>query len=100
MSDASGVPPSPKTARALYFNAGFLVQKRVRRILELSGYAPSLGWPQKSDFIAVWGQSPTAYRGEKNLCSDRRPYPAGGGRVSAVAFSCAGEKGSPGWTVA
>lgn len=64
MSDASGVPPSPKTARALYFNAGFLVQKRVRRILELSGYAPSLGWPQKSDFIAVWGQSPTAYRGE------------------------------------
>lgn len=53
MSDAFGVPPSPKTARALYFNAGFLVQKRVRRILELAGYAPSLGWPKESDFIAV-----------------------------------------------
>ena len=65
MSDASGVPPNLKTAPALYFNAGFLVQKRVRQILELSGYAPSLGWPQKLDFIAVWGQSPTAYRGEK-----------------------------------
>jgi len=47
MSDAFGVPPSPKTARALYFNARFLVQKRVRRILELVGYAPSLGWPKE-----------------------------------------------------
>ena len=37
----------------------------MRPILELAGYLPYLGWPQKSDFIAVWGQSPTAYRGGK-----------------------------------
>ncbi|MEL6315261.1 MAG: capsular polysaccharide biosynthesis protein, partial [Pseudomonadota bacterium] len=39
-------------------------QKRVRRIMELSGYALELGKPGSDDLIAVWGHSPYATRGE------------------------------------
>ncbi|MEL6992449.1 MAG: capsular polysaccharide biosynthesis protein, partial [Pseudomonadota bacterium] len=39
-------------------------QKRVRRIMELSGYALELGKPGTDDLIAVWGHSPYAARGE------------------------------------
>ena len=49
--------------RAFVYNGGFLNQKRLRRILMLSGYQISLGLPRKGDVIAVWGNSPTAYRG-------------------------------------
>ena len=52
-------------ARDLYvFNGGFLTQKRVRRILELSGWNVRLGRPREGDWIGVWGKSPTAPRGE------------------------------------
>ncbi|MEL6648979.1 MAG: capsular polysaccharide biosynthesis protein, partial [Pseudomonadota bacterium] len=50
--------------RAFYFNAGFLRQKRVRRIMELAGYALEIGKPGADDLIAVWGHSPYAKRGE------------------------------------
>ncbi|MEO0752293.1 MAG: capsular polysaccharide biosynthesis protein [Pseudomonadota bacterium] len=50
--------------RVFYFNAGFLRQKRVRRIMELAGYALELGKPGAEDLIAVWGHSPYAKRGE------------------------------------
>ncbi|MEM7732606.1 MAG: capsular polysaccharide biosynthesis protein [Pseudomonadota bacterium] len=50
--------------RAYYFNAGFLRQARVRRIMELAGYPLSLGKPGVDDLIAVWGHSPYAKRGE------------------------------------
>lgn len=68
--------------RLHYFNAGFLRQKRLRRILSLAGYdltlglALSLGRPLPGsgsvsgsgsgpeDRIAVWGRSPYAARGE------------------------------------
>ncbi|WP_120502498.1 capsular polysaccharide biosynthesis protein [Roseovarius sp. EL26] len=50
--------------RAYYFNAGFLKQKRVRRILELAGYDLKLGQPRGDDLIAVWGRGPYAHRGE------------------------------------
>ncbi|MEN8840746.1 MAG: capsular polysaccharide biosynthesis protein [Octadecabacter sp.] len=54
-----------KTPRRLYvYNGGFLTQKRVRRILTLSGYHISLGKPAPDDLIGVWGQSPTSWRGE------------------------------------
>nr|WP_217430392.1 capsular polysaccharide biosynthesis protein [Sulfitobacter algicola] len=46
------------------YNGGFLTQKRVRRILELSGYDIRLGKPDADAMIAVWGKSPTAPRGE------------------------------------
>lgn len=52
-------------ATPLYvYNGGFLTQKRVRRILELSGYKVSLGAPPKGGLVGVWGQSPTSGRGE------------------------------------
>ncbi len=59
----------PSAARApsrrLYvYNGGFLTKRRIRRILELSGYDISLGKPGPSDLVGVWGQSPTAWRGE------------------------------------
>lgn len=53
------------TPRRLYvYNGGFLTQTRVRRILQLSGYDLRLGKPRPDDLIGVWGQSPTAWRGE------------------------------------
>ena len=50
--------------RVFYFNAGFLRQARVRRILALAGYDLRLGVPTSDDLIAVWGRSPYAARGE------------------------------------
>jgi len=58
--DAAGVPPR----RLRYFNAGFLKQRRVRRILSLARYDLSLGKPAEGDGVAVWGRSPFAHRGE------------------------------------
>ncbi len=60
-SEAAG---APRPRRLFYYNAGFLRQKRVRRILELSGYELKLGKPTAADAIAVWGHSPYAKRGE------------------------------------
>ncbi|MGR3320798.1 MAG: capsular polysaccharide biosynthesis protein [Pseudooceanicola sp.] len=50
--------------RLRYFNAGFLRQRRVRRILQLAGYDLRLGRPSGDDLVAVWGRSPYAARGE------------------------------------
>ena len=54
----------PKARRVFYFNAGFLRQRRIRRILALAGYDLTLGKPGADDLIAVWGHSPYAARGE------------------------------------
>ncbi|WP_370046284.1 MULTISPECIES: capsular polysaccharide biosynthesis protein [Salipiger] len=52
--------------RRLYvYNAGFLRQPRLRRILSLAGYRVSLGRPGARDMVGVWGQSPYAHRGER-----------------------------------
>jgi capsular polysaccharide export protein len=59
----AGVGGLPR--RLFYFNAGFLWQKRVRRILALSGYELCLGRPGPDDGVVVWGHSPYAWRGEK-----------------------------------
>ena len=50
--------------RLFVYNAGFLTQPRIRRILELSGWDVSLGAPSDGDWVGIWGQSPTAWRGE------------------------------------
>ncbi|MGB7240595.1 MAG: capsular polysaccharide biosynthesis protein [Sulfitobacter sp.] len=50
--------------RLFVYNAGFLTQRRVRRILQLSGYQIRLGLPKSGDAVGVWGHSPTAVRGE------------------------------------
>ncbi|QGX99029.1 capsular polysaccharide biosynthesis protein [Roseovarius faecimaris] len=57
-------PAGQPSRRVFYFNAGFLRQKRIRRMLELAGYPLRLGKPGADDLIAVWGHSPYARRGE------------------------------------
>ncbi len=60
-ADAAG----KDTSRRLFvYNGGFLTQKRVRRILRLADYDIRLGFPASGDMVGVWGQSPTAHRGE------------------------------------
>ena len=52
------------TRRRLYaYNGGFFFQKRLRRILDLAGYDLRLGKGSQDDLVAIWGQSPTAWRG-------------------------------------
>ncbi len=46
------------------YSGGFLTQPRVRRGLSLAGYDIRLGAPGIDDLVGVWGQSPTAPRGE------------------------------------
>lgn len=50
--------------RLCYFNAGFLRQPRLRRILQLAGHELRLGLPGSEDGVVVWGRSPYAARGE------------------------------------
>ncbi|WP_306113569.1 MULTISPECIES: capsular polysaccharide biosynthesis protein [unclassified Roseovarius] len=66
MSDTHSDDPAEATEprRVFYFNAGFLKQQRIRRIMELAGYPLQLGKPGPDDLIAVWGHSPYAKRGE------------------------------------
>lgn len=50
--------------RRLYvYTGGFLTQRRLRRILELSGYSIRLGLPGPDDLVAIWGARPAAGRG-------------------------------------
>ncbi|MCR8826047.1 capsular polysaccharide biosynthesis protein [Pseudosulfitobacter koreensis] len=53
-----------KVRRLCVYNGGFLTQRRVRRILQLAGYKIALGLPREGDLVGVWGNSPTAHRGE------------------------------------
>lgn len=65
MAQPDDIPAGAATPRRLYvYNGGFLTQRRVRRILQLSGYDIRLGLPGPDDLVGVWGQSPTAHRGE------------------------------------
>jgi len=57
-------PAGRQSRRVFYYNAGFLRQRRIRRILALAGYDLRLGKPGADDLIAVWGRSPYAHRGE------------------------------------
>lgn len=62
--DKSAVGPE-KDQRLFVYNGGFLTQGRIRRILQLSGYSIHVGLPSEdTDAVAVWGNSPTAHRGE------------------------------------
>ena len=64
MSLTTGQHEAGSTASRLFvYNGGFLTQRRVRRILQLSGYDIRLGLPQPEDLVGLWGASPTAHRG-------------------------------------
>ncbi|MBT8412092.1 MAG: capsular polysaccharide biosynthesis protein, partial [Octadecabacter sp.] len=56
--------PSSNRRNGYHFNAGFLTNRRVRRILQLAGYDLKLGKPTSVDDVLVWGHSPYAPRGE------------------------------------
>ncbi|QXT40710.1 capsular polysaccharide biosynthesis protein [Gymnodinialimonas ceratoperidinii] len=60
----AGAQQAPPRRRAFHFNAGFLTNARVRRILSLAGYDLKLGKPEATDDVVVWGHSPYAPRGE------------------------------------
>ena len=63
--DWIGFQPAGRPARRVaFFNAGFLRQKRLRRILSLAGLELKLFRPTADDAIGVWGHSPYAKRGE------------------------------------
>ncbi len=53
-----------EVTRLYVYNGGFLTQARIRRILGLAGYDIRLGAPGPDDLVGVWGQSPTAGRGQ------------------------------------
>lgn len=61
-------PPPPPKPRVFATSGGFLgpgpQARRIRRILDLAGCKPRLGWPGKGDAVIAWGHSPRAYRAE------------------------------------
>ncbi|MFH5774464.1 capsular polysaccharide biosynthesis protein [Paracoccus sp. NGMCC 1.201697] len=50
--------------RLFVYSGGFFTRPRIRRILTLAGWTPTLGLPGAGDTVGVWGASPTAWRGE------------------------------------
>ena len=57
-------PPSPAATTPVHvYSGGFLRPGRVRRILELSGYAPKLGLPRAGGLVCGWGATPVSARG-------------------------------------
>lgn len=50
--------------RLFTYTAGFLRDRRLRRILTLAGHELRLGLPGPEDGVVVWGRSPYAARGE------------------------------------
>lgn len=56
----TGVP-----RRLCHQNLSFLRDRRLQRMLELAGHELRLGLPRPGDGVAVWGASPTAWRGER-----------------------------------
>lgn len=63
-ADADTADPGERT-RLLVYNGGFLTQHRLRRILSLAGFEIRIGLPRPGDMVGVWGESPTAHRGER-----------------------------------
>ncbi len=59
--DHTAEDPIPR--RLFVYNGGFL-NRRIRRILALSGYNCTTGRPKDGDRVGIWGDSPTAYRGK------------------------------------
>lgn len=74
---------SPRDRRLFVFNGGFITNRRVRRILQLSGYSLHLGMPRDGDAIAVWGNAGTAHRGL--AVASKKGYP-----LSASKTRCCG----------
>ncbi|MDU9003500.1 capsular polysaccharide biosynthesis protein [Sedimentitalea todarodis] len=65
MSGHAPTPGESDRSRVYAYSGGFLTQRRVRRILHLAGYDLRLGLPGPDDLVGVWGNSPTAWRGQR-----------------------------------
>ncbi|MGR3503356.1 capsular polysaccharide biosynthesis protein [Pseudaestuariivita sp.] len=63
-SSSDGSKPAAPPRRVFAFNGGFFTQRRVRRIMAAAGHPVRFGLPRAEDAVAVWGNSPTAHRGE------------------------------------
>lgn len=63
----------PLPRRLFFYNAGFLRQPRLRRILQLAEADLRLGLPGPGDGVAVWGRSPYAARGEAVAAARKVP---------------------------
>ena len=59
-TEAAGENPR----RLVVCNGGFFTRPRLRRILTLAGWRPTVGLPGLGDWVGVWGDSPTAWRGK------------------------------------
>jgi len=79
--------------RLFVYNGGFLTQKRVRRILSLSGWDIKLGAPKEGDWVGVWGQSPTSHRGE--TVAEQRDAPVLRVEDAFLRSVLPGREGSP-----
>ena len=69
IDNAAGAIPR----RLYYYTAGFLRDRRLRRILQLVGHDLYLGLPGPDDAVVVWGRSPYARRGEAVAARRRVP---------------------------
>ena len=56
---AGGIP-----RRLVVCNGGFFFRPRIRRVLTRAGWAPVIGLPRSGDWVGIWGNSPTAWRGK------------------------------------
>ncbi|MGL4238753.1 capsular polysaccharide biosynthesis protein [Tabrizicola sp.] len=66
MSGAVSAEALTGVPRRLYHqNLSLLRDRRVARMLELAGHELHFGMPGPGDGVAVWGRSPTAWRGER-----------------------------------
>jgi len=54
---------APRRLRTL--SAGFLTDRRLRRILALAGHEVAPGPPREGEGVVVWGRRPSARRGER-----------------------------------
>ena len=68
VAEADAVPGGPDRTRLFVYNGGFLRDRRLRRILNLSGYDLRIGLPRPGDLVGVWGNSPTSHRAETVAC--------------------------------
>lgn len=71
--EASDTAAEAPLRRLCYFNAGFLWQGRVRRVLRLAGYELRAARAGDADAVVVWGRSPHARRGEAVAAARRLP---------------------------
>lgn len=62
---AADDPAGDIPRRLRHLNLGFLRDRHLRRILELAGHELRAGLPGPGEGVAVWGASPTAWRGER-----------------------------------